>query len=105
MPLHLLPPTISESDFTDVVIEIAMLRGWQVAHFRPCRTDKGWRTLMQGHVGYPDLTMARRGLVIFAELKTMKGRVSPSQRTWLDTLPNAYLWRPADLDEIRKVLR
>lgn len=100
-----LPPDISESDFTDAVIELAMLRGWRVYHALPCRTNKGWRTLTQGHTGFLDLTLARRGVVLFAELKTRKGRLTAGQSLWIEHLPNAYVWRPADLDEIRRVLR
>ena len=38
---------------------------------------------------------------MFAELKTHTGRVSPTQRKWLEIIDDgpadAYLWRPADL--------
>jgi hypothetical protein len=62
--------------------------------------------------GYPDLHLvsARRGRSIFAELKTMRGVVSPDQLLWLNDLRavgvEAYVWRPIDLldDTITAVL-
>src|SRR5690606_28778418 len=60
--------------------------GWKVHHTRPARTDKGWRTPLQGDAGYPDLTMARRGRVVIAELKSESGRVTREQAAWLEHL-------------------
>lgn len=96
-----LPLTISEADFQRTVIDLAVLSGWTVAHFRPARTDRGWRTAMSGHPGAPDLILARRGVVLLAELKRQHGRVSPQQRAWLAQLGDAgRLWRPSDWAEI-----
>jgi len=51
--------------------------------------------------GWPDIVLVRPPSVIFAELKTATGRLTPAQRTWLDALDGcpgveAYLWRPSD---------
>jgi hypothetical protein len=62
--------------------------------------------------GYPDLHLvsARRRRSIFAELKTMRGVVSPDQLLWLNDLRaagvEAYVWRPIDLldDSIAAIL-
>lgn len=105
MVLARLAPDISEADFLTAVVEVAMLRGWRVYHALPARTSKGWRTPTQGHVGFVDLVMARRGRVIFAELKTAHGRLSAAQQEWFTALGDVYLWRPQDFDEIRRVLR
>jgi len=35
---------LSEADFESRVVDFARLLGWRVAHFRPARTAKGWRT-------------------------------------------------------------
>lgn len=120
----------SEADFTATVIELAQWSGWKVAHFRPARTKSNeWRTPMIGDPGFPDLVLAKDGSVIFAELKAEKGSTSPPQREWLgalsDTEPHVwrgtgvaavaasehfpqlysvFLWRPSDMDEIRRVL-
>jgi hypothetical protein len=109
-----LPDTLDEASFTRNVIDYARLRGWRTAHFRPGRTvDGGWKTPMQGHKGFPDVVFARRGRVIFAELKAHRGVLSPDQKAWLAELAPAgsiadvdvFVWRPRDWDTIVKVLR
>lgn len=103
-------PAISETDFQNNVIALARMFGWRVAHFRPAKTSKGWRTPMQGDKGFPDLVLAKAGRVIFAELKSARGSVSKEQLAWLVDLddgsgkPEVYVWRPADLDAIGKLL-
>lgn len=93
----------SEAQFTDQVIRLAVDTGWMVAHFRPARTEKGWRTAMKGHVGFPDLVLARDGVVVCAELKSEKGRVSGDQKKWL-AHTHGYLWRPSDWPKIERIL-
>jgi hypothetical protein len=61
-----------------------------------------------GSAGFPDLVLCheQRGL-IFAELKTDKGKASDQQLAWLRTLhPHAecYLWRPSDITFIAQRL-
>lgn len=96
----------SERVFQDQVMHIARMNGWHVFHASPHLVRPGvWRSDGQG---FPDLVMCHptRGIV-FAELKTEKGRMSPAQQTWrLAIEPNAewYLWRPSDLDKIAKRL-
>ncbi|MCI0542945.1 MAG: hypothetical protein L0Z49_00695 [Actinobacteria bacterium] len=75
-----LPEGISEADLT-WSSGYAMVRGWRVCHFRPATTRDGWRTAVQGHPGFPDLVLARRGRVVFAELKAA---LSAEQLEWLD---------------------
>ena len=99
--------TVSEAEFQSQVIEIASLRGWKIAHFRPAQIRPGrWATPIQGDAGFPDLVLARPKLgdLIFAELKREKGRVSVMQKVWLRTLAaagaEAYVWFPSDLPDI-----
>ena len=89
------------------VVDLAHLRGWRCHHDRPARTDKGWRTAIQGDKGFPDLVLARKGRVIFAELKSETGKTTHQQNAWLAHLGHdveVYLWRPRDLDHIAQVL-
>jgi len=102
----------TEDDFLSWIIDYAHLRGWLVAHFRPAKTDKGWRTAVSADgKGFPDLVMARRGIVIFAEAKSADGLISPEQIAWNKELngegyfPKSFIWRPVDRDEIQEVLR
>ena len=48
--------------------------------------------------------------MIFAELKTEKGKVTPDQRIWFRALLDSgkvevYLWRPSMWDQIVRILR
>ena len=97
---------MSEAQFTSAVIDFAKYRGWMVCHFRPARTTRGWRTPIEGDKGFPDLALARNGVVIFAELKFGKANLRPDQERWAAALPGLYVWTPANLrDEIPDVLR
>lgn len=99
---------MTELEFTREVIKWAQALGWQVAHFRPAQRKGQWMTAMLGNAGYPDLTLVR-DRVIFAELKLPGNRPSVAQQRWSIHLANAhaeqYLWHPADLPEIIKILR
>ena len=50
--------------------------------------------------GWPDLCIASRKGVLFAECKSQSGSLSPDQRRWRDALVaagmNYHLWRPSD---------
>lgn len=112
------------------IIAYAVARGWgepisdgmtpaeKAALLRPYHTHIAKR----GASGFPDLLMVRRGRMVIAELKRQKSaRVSPAQQKWLEALAavadntpvvergfravEVYLWRPADWDQIVKVLR
>lgn len=92
---------MTERQLQDAVIELAQLTGWLVAHFRPAKTDRGWRTPVQADgKGFPDLVLVRAPRVVFAELKGPAGRLIGEQRRWLDELGfcrvEAYVWTPAD---------
>lgn len=72
-------PPLTEKLFQRQVLELAKILGWRVYHpFLSKWSEKG----------FPDLTMvrARDRRLLFAELKTDKGVVSPSQVEWLDLL-------------------
>lgn len=99
-------PELSEEDLQTRILQAAELYGWRVAHFRPARTAKGWRTPMSGHPGVPDLILARDGVVILAELKSRRGQPTPSQDLWLEALgDHGRLWRPGDWVAIQNELR
>src|SRR5437763_860370 len=74
------PLPVTEAAFTRQVIALARLRGWRAAHFRPGRTARGWRTPVQGEgVGFLDLVLVR-GRVVWAELKSARGRLTGFSR-------------------------
>lgn len=91
---------MTELQLQDAVAGMAQVLGWRVAHARPARTERGWRTPWQyDGKGFPDLTLVKRRLV-FAELKSDRGRLEPEQAGWLTALNvpgvDVYVWTPAD---------
>jgi hypothetical protein len=105
-PMMNLTKFVTESQFADAVMELAQWRGWRVVHFRPARTEKGWRTAMTGDRGFVDLVLARRGVILHVELKTVHGRMGVGQREWAEAIGDTYrLWRPTDLEAIKAELR
>lgn len=102
---------MKESEFQKQVIDLARLRGWRVAHFKPAMMRGRWVTPVQADGGgFPDLVLVRPPRVIFAELKQDKSYPSPAQRAWLEMLAlcsgvESAVWRPRDLDVIASVLR
>lgn len=95
---------MTEAELQSLVTDAAAIGGWRVAHFRPARTDRGWRTAGQyQHQGFPDLVMVRGRELLFWELKPDKGKVAVEQTEWLRWLArvpcvDARVIRPADLD-------
>ena len=93
---------ISESDFAQSVVEYARATGWLV-----------WRTWNSKHspAGEPDLRLVHPGQkrVIWAELKSSKGKLTPMQEQAIETLQvagaEAYLWYPQDWWLIEMVLK
>jgi VRR-NUC domain len=101
-----------EAAFQRQVIELAHLRGWRVAHFRPGMNERGqWQTAVQADgAGFPDLFLVRAmdGKRLVAELKVPPNKVTPEQERWLNDceacgIP-AFTWTPDDWDEIDIVL-
>lgn len=89
---------MSEDQFKARVIQTAKLYGWMVTHFRPVKLPSGrWATPLEGDAGFPDLALARNGVVLLRELKTDIGAVEPQQRKWLAAAGSfGAVWRPAD---------
>ena len=93
----------TEAEFQSAIVEYAQARGWLVHAQRPARSDKGWRTPIQGDPGFPDLVLARAGVVVIAELKSETGTVTSDQIRWGQAL-ESYLWHPSDWPMIERML-
>ena len=92
---------MSEADFQAAVIAYAESLGWLCYHPYDSRRSKA---------GWPDLVMVKGKYIIFAELKSEKGKESEAQIEWLDALEqvkvkSVELWRPVASDgEIKRLL-
>jgi len=91
---------MTEAQFQQKVTDLCDWLGLKWHHETDSRKSKK---------GFPDLVIAGPGGVLFAELKSQKGRVSAAQRGWLSTLgdagANCYLWRPSDWPDVEARLR
>ena len=92
---------VYEKDFQRAIEEYAQLCGW--AYYQTYDSRRS-------NAGFPDLTLVRGNRLIFAELKSPRGKVRPAQVEWLarlDQVPavEVYLWRPSDWPDIEKLLR
>lgn len=91
----------NEKDFTNSVRKAARQLGWLEYHTY---------SSLKSAFGFPDLVLAKPGqMVIFAELKMPKGRMSRYQEEWEKVLRASagcqyYLWRPDDWDTIIEIL-
>lgn len=94
-------PAITEVEFLRQVRDLARIFGWATYHPFLSRWSER---------GFPDVTLIRPPRLVFAELKTAKGKTTPDQDRWLGMLRDCpgvetYLWRPADLEQVAEVLR
>jgi len=91
--------TISERDLTSFVRDVARAFGWRRYH-----------TFLSKHspAGFPDEVLLRPPRLIFAELKSERGKFKPEQLEWLSDLRavpgvEVYSWKPSDMDAIAEV--
>lgn len=91
----------SEQELLVQVRQVAGLYGWMVYHTHDSR---------RSDAGFPDLVLVRPPRLIFAELKSEKGRIRNAQKRWLmrlgevSELPEVYLWRPDDWPDVMATL-
>lgn len=95
---------MTEKELQELVIQMAKIQGWYCYHTYNSRRSAP---------GFPDLTAVnpKHRAILFAELKSERGRIMHSQSKWIDALSQAEhitgrIWRPSDLDsgEIARLL-
>lgn len=98
---------VKESEWQSTVERIAQFNGWRFFHAPDNKPSA------RGHVqkvvaGFPDLVLVKGSRLIFAELKRETGKTSPEQDAWLSDISATgvltFVWRPSDINEVRKVL-
>jgi len=99
---------MTEAAFQTMVEDLFRLNRWLVYHTRDSRGSAA---------GFPDLVAAHtRHGIVFAELKSKRGKVSDDQEAWLRILDRAkpvphwghqrvsvFTWRPDDWPQIEEV--
>ena len=101
---------ITEKQFLSQVIDLLRMFNWKFEH-----TFEQGVYAKRTSKGFPDIVAVRNGLCLFIELKSEKGRLTPSQEEWMNELYKiaehslgvmAFVWRPSQLEtEILEVLR
>lgn len=91
----------SERHLQARILEAARALKWKAYHTYDSRKSAP---------GFPDLVLVRPPRLIYAELKSEKGKLTAEQELWLGTLGlvpgvETYCWRPADLQEAILTLR
>ena len=92
----------SEADLREQIRTLAKLYGWEMYFTYNSRHSPS---------GFPDLVLVhpQRKRLIFAELKSEQGRVTPAQQEWLTALTMcgqmAEVWRPSDINWITWLLQ
>ena len=90
---------VTEAQLQAVVLEEAEFNGWEHYHTHDSR---------RSNKGFPDLVLVRER-VVYAEIKTMKGKLTKEQQHWQDILKYAgqevYVIRPCDKDLVTQILK
>jgi len=106
---------MTEAEFQNQIIKYAQLKGWEVMHVRKAtqgakgRNRARWVTPTSVR-GWPDLTLwhPKRGGMLFIEVKSDKGRVSPEQKAVLASLTDAGQYavfaKPKMWEELKNLL-
>jgi hypothetical protein len=93
-------PAITEKQFQRQVVDLAKTLSWAVYHTQLSKwSESGW----------PDLALCKPPRLLLVELKSARGKVTPSQQGWLDLLQacdgvEVFCWRPSDWQQITQTL-
>ena len=91
----------TEAQYQKQIVDLAEACGWLVWHDNDPRRNSA---------GLPDLLMVRGPVLLFIEVKTEKGKVSPEQEAFIGRLKqvkyvHADVVRPRHFEQIAQVLR
>ena len=110
---------ITEPQFALTVEDLFIRFGWAYMHIKPAKLpNEMWVSRMNPEgKGWLDYTAVRPPRILVCELKDAYSKMTPEQEKWwalwegcqvtIDgiTLPELYLWRPKDFNEIARILR
>ena len=108
-PLHQWLASKPEIAFQRELLDTAGYLGWMRFHDHDARRDNESAGVDRG---FPDSVLVHpdQGRLLFAELKTERGRLSKDQERWLEALRRVrsievYSWKPRDWDRVLRVLQ
>ena len=97
------PDLLTEAQLSGLVVEIARLGGWKLRYHT-------FTSRRSAH-GFPDWVFVHpaRQRILFAELKSEKGKLTGEQQEWiagLELIPGVevHVWRPSDWPSIVETL-
>ena len=80
---------MTEKELQANIVRLATFRGWY--HYHTYSSKKSVR-------GWPDLVLCKPPKLLFVELKSARGRLTPDQEHWLNLLNQTgaftYIWKP-----------
>ena len=93
---------VTEADLREQIRDLCKIFGWRFLFtWTSIHSPKGMLDLF--------LINAEQKRVIFAELKSEKGKMTPEQQQVFDVLKacgtEVYVWRPGDIEGIAEILR
>lgn len=93
---HAAPMT--ETELQGHIIKMAAAQGWAIhVHSQGASNAPRRAVRVASNNGYPDMTLARDGEVLWLELKAQNGVQDPAQFFWQFALPQYEIIRPSDL--------
>lgn len=110
---------VPERDFQRSVMALAELSGWETLHVRTSMQGGRFLTATTGTMarGWPDLVLIHRSRqrLLFIELKSDRGRLTPDQSRVLSVLwslvegparewAEVHVWKPSDWPAIEAAL-
>lgn len=98
--------TASETEYQATIVRAAQWSGWRVLGILPAMRQSGKiSTPIQGHNGYPDLTLVHdlAHKIIWVEIKKRPNQLETEQKRWRDAIEAAggewhLVWVPEELD-------
>ena len=91
---------VTEAQFQQAVVDLARGLGWLVMHLPIITTP---RKKLYDNLGFPDLVLARAGVVHIWEMKAEGNFPEDEQKDWLLATGGRVLW-PSDWDAIAALL-
>lgn len=100
----MLDRAMSEKDWQQLVVDVAVTYGWSAYHTFDSRKSQP---------GFPDLVLVHGDRLLFVELKREVGSETLAQQAWAKALDRVaaanvtverHLWRPSDWPTVQRVL-